>query len=92
MVFTITDGPARTVYAESGKLFDPNEKDHILIPILLTGALMSSPKDTFVIEPDVQEFASAVPEPHRKGEKAYHVKAFRGSKEGMFNSTSCMFY
>jgi hypothetical protein len=26
-----------------------------------------------------------VPESHRKGEKAYHVKAHRGSKEG----TSC---
>jgi hypothetical protein len=24
-----------------------------------------------------------MPEAHRKGEKAYHVKAFRGSKEGM---------
>lgn len=32
--------------------------------------------------PDEKEFASAVPEPHRKSEKAYHVKAFRGSKDG----------
>ncbi|EDU46909.1 meiotically up-regulated gene 183 protein [Pyrenophora tritici-repentis Pt-1C-BFP] len=35
-----------------------------------------------VIFPDADEFASAVPESHRKGEKAYHVKAHRGSKEG----------
>ncbi|KAF1940935.1 Rtt106-domain-containing protein [Clathrospora elynae] len=32
--------------------------------------------------PDADEFASAVPESHRKGETAYHVKAHRGSKEG----------
>jgi hypothetical protein len=35
-----------------------------------------------VIFPDAEEFASATPESHRKGEKAYHVKAHRGSKEG----------
>lgn len=32
--------------------------------------------------PDAKEFASAIPQSHRKGEKAYHVKAFKGSKEG----------
>ncbi|KPI37054.1 Histone chaperone [Cyphellophora attinorum] len=32
--------------------------------------------------PDEKEFASATPEAHRKNEKAYHVKAFRGSKDG----------
>jgi hypothetical protein len=41
-----------------------------------------------VIFPDADEFASAVPESHRKGEKAYHVKAHRGSKEG--TSMQCM--
>jgi hypothetical protein len=35
-----------------------------------------------VIFPDADEFASAVPESHRKGDTAYHVKAHRGSKEG----------
>ncbi|OAK95691.1 Rtt106-domain-containing protein [Phaeosphaeriaceae sp. SRC1lsM3a] len=35
-----------------------------------------------VIFPDADEFASATPESHRKGDKAYHVKAHRGSKEG----------
>jgi hypothetical protein len=34
------------------------------------------------IFPDARDFSSAVPESHRKGEKAYHVKAHRGSKEG----------
>lgn len=35
------------------------------------------------IVPDEREFASAIVQAHRKNEKAYHVKAFRGSKEGM---------
>ena len=35
-----------------------------------------------VILPDEAEFASAIPQSHRKGEKAFHAKAFRGSKEG----------
>jgi hypothetical protein len=35
-----------------------------------------------IVEPDETEFASATPEAHRKGEKAYHVKAFKGSKDG----------
>lgn len=34
------------------------------------------------IQPDEREFASAIVQAHRKNEKAYHVKAFRGSKEG----------
>ena len=32
--------------------------------------------------PTPEEFYSAMPESHRKGDKAYHVKAFRGSKDG----------
>ncbi|KAF2833454.1 Rtt106-domain-containing protein [Ophiobolus disseminans] len=41
-----------------------------------------------VVFPDADEFASAVPESHRKSEKAYHVKAHRGSKEGYLFFTS----
>ena len=36
-----------------------------------------------VVFPDADEFASAIPESHRKAETAYHVKAHRGSKEGL---------
>ena len=35
-----------------------------------------------VIEPDRDEFVSETSQPYRKGEKAVHVKAFRGSKDG----------
>jgi hypothetical protein len=40
------------------------------------------PYGKHVVRPSDTEFASAIPQPHRKGEKAYHVKAHRGSKEG----------
>ncbi|KAL8884474.1 MAG: hypothetical protein Q9215_007487 [Flavoplaca cf. flavocitrina] len=39
-------------------------------------------KKTKVVEPNEKEFASTITQPHRKGEKAVHVKAFRGSKDG----------
>jgi len=35
-----------------------------------------------VLEPDAAEFVSEVQQAYRKGDKAYHVKAFRGSKDG----------
>ncbi|KAF2642387.1 Rtt106-domain-containing protein [Massarina eburnea CBS 473.64] len=41
-----------------------------------------------VIFPEPDEFRSAIPQSHRKGEKAYHVKAHRGSKEGYLFFTS----
>jgi hypothetical protein len=34
--------------------------------------------------PDEREFASEIPQSHRKGEKAFHTKAFKGSKEGQY--------
>ncbi|KAI9848168.1 MAG: hypothetical protein M1837_000842 [Sclerophora amabilis] len=40
------------------------------------------PKGTRVVEPDRNDFASALVQAHRKDEKAVHVRAFRGSKEG----------
>lgn len=35
-----------------------------------------------VLEPSKDEFASRIAQAHRKGETAFHVKAFRGSKDG----------
>lgn len=35
-----------------------------------------------VVKPAEAEFASSIPQSHRKGEKAYHVKAHKGTKEG----------
>ena len=39
-------------------------------------------KKTKVIEPIEKDFVSTIAQAHRKGEKAVHVKAFRGSKDG----------
>ncbi|RMY46053.1 hypothetical protein D0865_09524, partial [Hortaea werneckii] len=46
-----------------------------------------------IARPTEKEFASAIPQSHRKGEKAWHVKAHRGSKEGYlwFLSTGILF-
>jgi hypothetical protein len=38
-----------------------------------------------VVFPESAEFESAIAQSHRKGEKAYHVKAHRGSKEGTYS-------
>lgn len=47
-----------------------------------------SPFHKRVITPDEKEFASSIPQSHRKGEKAYHVKGHRGSKEGNTRNSS----
>ncbi|EME44813.1 hypothetical protein DOTSEDRAFT_53786 [Dothistroma septosporum NZE10] len=43
---------------------------------------MLQPYGKQVIRPTEDEFASSIPQSHRKGEKAYHVKAHKGTKEG----------
>nr|POE52131.1 histone chaperone [Quercus suber] len=40
------------------------------------------PHGRHVVRPSEAEFASSIAQPHRKGEKAFHVKAHRGSKDG----------
>ncbi|KAF2204239.1 Rtt106-domain-containing protein [Delitschia confertaspora ATCC 74209] len=41
-----------------------------------------------VIFPEENDFSSAIVQSHRKGEKAYHVKAYKGSKDGFLFFTS----
>lgn len=81
MVFTVADGPAKAAFSGSGQQIgnNPGETAEALIRKLLNDNM----PNTNVVRPDEREFVSATPEAHRKGEKAYHVKAFRGSKEGM---------
>ena len=45
-----------------------------------------------VIVPTEAEFASSLQQAHRKGEKAYHVKAHRGSKDGMYDQAVHQFH
>lgn len=42
-----------------------------------------------VVEPDERDFSSTIVQAHRRGEKAVHVRAFRGSKDG--KSSNCCF-
>lgn len=80
MVWTVMEGPPKTTFSGSHQPltgFDGETADR-----LVQRMLNDSLTHTQVVRPDEREFVSAVPEAHRKGEKAYHVKAFRGSKEG----------
>jgi hypothetical protein len=81
MVFTVVDGPAKAAFSGTGQQVgnNPGESAEGLIRKILNENM----PNTNVLRPDEREFVSAMPEAHRKGEKAYHVKTFRGSKEGM---------
>ena len=35
-----------------------------------------------IVKPDSKEFVSSIVQAHKKNEKAFHVKAFRGNKDG----------
>lgn len=88
MVFTVLDGPAKAAFSGSGQQIgnNPGETAEGLIRKILNENM----PNTSVVRPDEREFVSAMPEAHRKGDKAYHVKAFRGSKEGMSRRWSQM--
>ncbi|EYE99463.1 putative negative regulator of DNA transposition (Rtt106) [Aspergillus ruber CBS 135680] len=90
-VFTVNDGPPKAAYSGTGQPVTIGEGD--TAEKLIRRILNDNLSQTKVIGPDEREFVSATPEAHRKGEKAYHVKAFRGSKEGylFFLSTGILF-
>lgn len=79
MVWTVADGPLKAAYTGTGQQIGSEETADVLLRRILNETL----GHTKVIRPDEREFVSAMPEAHRKGEKAFHVKAFRGSKEGI---------
>lgn len=80
IVCTVNDGPPKTAYTGTGQPVAIGEGD--TAEKLVRQILDDNLTQAKVIGPDEKEFVSATPEAHRKGEKAYHVKAFRGSKEG----------
>ncbi|KAL4868785.1 histone chaperone rtt106 [Aspergillus spectabilis] len=91
LVWTINDGPPKAAFSGQGQQIghEGGETAENLVRRVLNDNL----SNVRVVRPDAQEFVSAMPEAHRKGEKAYHVKAFRGSKEGylFFLSTGIFF-
>ena len=80
LLWTVNDGAPLQIQVHDSKMQSHiGESDRVL-----EAALEYSMRDTKkkVTYPDEEEFVSATPESHRKGEKAYHVKAFKGSKDG----------
>ena len=80
MVWAVNDGPPKAAFSGTGQPMALGEGE--TAEKLIRRILDNNLSRTKVITPDEREFVSATPEAHRKGEKAYHVKAFRGSKEG----------
>lgn len=79
-MWTVNDGPAKSAFSGQGQQIGNGEGE--TAEALVRKVLNDNLSHIQVVRPDAQEFASAIPEAHRKGEKAYHVKAFRGSKDG----------
>lgn len=89
-MWTVPDGPPKAAYLGSGQQIGNQEGE--TAEKLIRRFLNDNLSHTQVVGPDEREFVSAVPEAHRKGEKAFHVKAFRGSKEGIeFLACLCLF-
>lgn len=81
-VFTVNDGPLKDFNVETPtlrKAIGDAGPEEVLERVL--NAVMHD-SCIRVTHPNEAEFVAAVPESHRKSEKAYHVKAFRGSKDG----------
>ena len=73
MLWTVNAGPIKNY--ERGDSIEDYDPETIIDEVLRSVGLP-------VIEPVEKEFASATPEAHRKKETAFHVKAFKGSKDG----------
>lgn len=82
-MFTIPDGAPKTATGDGmGADHDTTSYRSLLVDAF-NGLLKSSKSHASVQEPSEATFHSALPQSHRKGEKAFHVKAHRGSKEGI---------
>ena len=81
LLWTVNDGAPLQI-----QIYDPDmrntigESDRIVEAALEYTMRENKTKATY---PEETEFVSATPEAHRKGEKAYHVRAFKGSKDGI---------
>ncbi|KAF3491862.1 histone chaperone [Arthroderma uncinatum] len=82
MVWTVPDAAPRSAYLGSGTPVVESASLAETYQTYFQSVFNGKLKHVKVLCPDEKEFASATPEAHRKSEKAYHVKAFRGSKEG----------
>ena len=65
---------------DSNEFIKPGETYRSLLIATINASL--KPYMKHIIEPSDVEFSSQLAQAHRKGETAYHIKAFRGAKEG----------
>lgn len=80
IVWTVPETvPKPSTLAEGTAVTEIKTFRSLMLPII-NDALKAYRKK--VVVPDDAEFASQVVQGNRKGETAYHVKAFRGAKEG----------
>ncbi|KAI4128479.1 MAG: hypothetical protein LQ338_002709 [Usnochroma carphineum] len=77
ILFTVPGGNVKGAAIHSDVSFDPHESYKDVVIRIINKRLKKK-----VLEPNEKEFVSKVAQAHRKGEKAVHVKAFRGSKDG----------
>ncbi|KAI9733231.1 MAG: hypothetical protein M1834_003315 [Cirrosporium novae-zelandiae] len=84
IVFTVPDAPAETAFQGADAKTPAAPDAAQTYETFLREALFEA-SGIKVLTPDAKEFSSANEQAHRRGEKAYHVKAhrtFKGSKEG----------
>lgn len=79
-VWTIPEAVPKDGSLEPEMIPQTNETYRLLMLRMINDVLKRYKKRA--VEPSDHEFSSQVVQAHRKGEKAYHVKAFRGAKEG----------
>lgn len=79
ILWTVPITPPKPGMIEAGKAAADESYKSVLLRLLNEGLRRVGKK---VIEPSEKEFASKTVQAYRNGEKAVHVKAFRGSKEG----------
>ncbi|EDO01503.1 hypothetical protein SS1G_03978 [Sclerotinia sclerotiorum 1980 UF-70] len=85
LVFTITDGAAKPGIiggTDSSAASAVSDDYKTLLTWALSSFLKAAGNTLKITESDPKIFASAVKQSHRPNEKAVHVRAFRGSKDG----------
>lgn len=81
VLFTLNETAPPTA-ASSTAMTMTEDETHVSVTKRAFERILAPYRKT-IIAPDANEFASARPQPNRKGEKAYHVNCYRGSKEGV---------
>ncbi|KIX04660.1 uncharacterized protein Z518_05530 [Rhinocladiella mackenziei CBS 650.93] len=80
IIWTVNHGPLKSVQVSNPELAKIASGPEDILENVLDFVLKKN--GISLTLPTAEEFASATTESHRKGDKAYHVKAFRGSKDG----------